>query len=260
MQEYTGADATFYDYCFTGLEGDVQFYVEEARTAGSPVLEIGCGTGRILLPIAQAGVPIVGLDRSTAMLKILRRKLGKLSPETQSRVELVEEDMRDFALGKQFDLITIPYRAFLHLLTSRAQRQALTCIRDHLSDTGRLIFNVFDPSHELIAARLAPLGAALHKDSEFIHPDSGRRVIVWFSGQYDPERQLLDAYFIFEELDNEGRVVAKTYSPLTLRYVYRYEMRYLLELCGYKVEALYGDFRRGPFRYGQEQIWVARKA
>ena len=260
MQEYTGADATFYDYCFIGLEGDVQFYVEEARTAGSPVLEIGCGTGRILLPIAQAGVPIVGLDRSTTMLKILRRKLGKLSPETQSRVELVEEDMRDFALGKHFNLITIPYRAFLHLLTSRAQRQALMCIRDHLSDTGRLIFNVFDPSHELIAARLAPLGAALHKDSEFIHPDSGRRVIVWFSGQYDPERQLLDAYFIFEELDNEGRVVAKTYSPLTLRYVYRYEMRYLLELCGYKVEALYGDFRRGPFRYGQEQIWVARKA
>jgi hypothetical protein len=82
---------------------------------------------------------------------------------------------------------------------------------------------------------------------------------MWFTGQYDPERQLLDGSFIFEELDEQGRMVAKTYSPLTLRYVYRYEMRYLLELCGYKVEALYGDFRRGPFRHGREQIWVARK-
>ena len=71
---------------------------------------------------------------------------------------------------------------------------------------------------------------------------------------------MLELYFIFEELEDGGRVVAKLYSPLTLRYVYRYEMRYLLELCGYKVEALYGDFQRGPFRYGGEQIWVARKS
>jgi SAM-dependent methyltransferase len=260
MMEYSGADATFYDYCFTGLEGDVQFYVEEARQCGSPVLEIGCGTGRILLPIVQAGSSIVGLDRSSTMLGILRRKLAKLEPETQQRVELVEEDMRSFSLGRQFDLITIPYRAFLHLLTSKAQRQALSCIREHLTDTGRLIFNIFDPSHELIAARLGPLGSALQKDSEFVHPDTGRRVIVWFSGQYDPERQLLDAYFIFEELDAKGKAISKAYSPLTLRYVYRYEMRYLLELCGYKVEALYGDFQRGSFRYGGEQIWVVRKA
>jgi SAM-dependent methyltransferase len=260
VNDYTGVDADFYDYCFLGLEGDVQFYVEEAKKAGSPVLEIGCGTGRILLPIAQAGVPIVGLDRSGAMLEILRRKLTKLSPDTQSRVELVEADMRDFSLGRQFDLITIPYRAFLHLLTSKAQRQALTCMREHLTDAGRLIFNIFDPSHELIAARLGPLGATLQKDSEFVHPDSGHRVIVWFTGQYDPEQQLLDAYFIFEELDNQGALIAKTYSPLTLRYIYRYEMRYLLELCGYKVEALYGDFHRGRFCYGGEQIWVVRKA
>lgn len=260
MKEYTGADATFYDYCFTGLEGDVQFYVEEARNSGSPVLEIGCGTGRILLPIAQAGVPIVGLDRSAKMLELLRCKLDKLGAETQNRVELVEEDMRDFSLGRKFTLITIPYRAFLHLLTSKAQRQTLACLREHLTDSGRLIFNIFDPSHELIAARLGPLGATLQKDSEFVHPDTGRRVIVWFSGQYDPEQQLLDAYFIFEELDSEGKLFAKTYSPLTLRYIYRYEMRYLLELCGYKMEALYGDFQRGPFRYGGEQIWVVRKA
>lgn len=260
MMEYSGADATFYDYCFTGLEGDVQFFVEEARKAETPVLEIGCGTGRILLPIAQSGVSVVGLDRSSAMLDILRRKLGKLDTDTQRRVELVEEDMRAFALGQKFDLITIPYRAFLHLLTSKAQRQALSCIREHLTDNGRLIFNIFDPSHELIAARLGPLGSALQKDSEFVHPDTSQRVVVWFTGQYDPEQQLLDAYFIFEELDAGGRTIAKTYSPLTLRYVYRYEMRYLLELCGYRVEALYGDFQRSSFRYGGEQIWVVRKS
>jgi hypothetical protein len=193
------------------------------------------------------------------MLASLQQKLAKLGADTQKRVELVEGDMRAFSLGRCFNLITIPYRAFLHLLTPKAQRQALECIREHLADDGRLIFNIFDPSHELIAARLGPLGATLQKDSEFVHPTTGHKIVVWFTGHYDPERQLLDAYFIFEELDNDGRMIAKTYRPLTLRYVYRYEMRYLLELSGYKVEALYGDFQRGPFRYGVEQIWVVRK-
>src|SRR5712692_1700110 len=149
--------------------------------------------------------------------------------------------------------------AYCNLLTLKDQRQALLCIREHLADEGRLVFNIFDPSLEIIAAHLGPLGSALKKDSEFIHPATGHRVIVWDTRQYDPEQQMLEQYFIFEELEDEGRLLVKTYSPLTLRYVYRYEMRYLLELCGYKVEALFGDFRRGPFRYGGEQVWVARK-
>jgi hypothetical protein len=162
-------------------------------------------------------------------------------------------------LGQRFNLVIIPYRAFLHLLTPKAQRQALTCIREHLTDDGRLIFNIFDPHLETIAAHLGPLGSAQKKDSEFIDPATGHQIIVWATGHYDPEQQILDQYFVFEELDGEGKVIAKTYCPLTLRYVHRYEMRYLLELCGYKVEALYGDFQRGRFRHGGEQIWVARK-
>jgi len=260
MKEYDRLDAAFYDYYSLGVEGDVQFYVEEARQSGSPVLEIGCGTGRILLPVAESGSSIVGLDRAPAMLAILRQKLSKYSAETQRRVELLEGDMRNFSLGRRFKLITIPYRAFLHLLTPKDQRQALTCIREHLSDEGRLVFNIFDPDLKIIAAHLEPLGSALKKDSEFVHPVTGQKIIVWDTRQYDPEQQLLEQYFIFEELDDEGRVVNKTYSSLRLRYVYRYEIRYLLELCGYKVETLYGDFRRGPFRYGGEQIWVARKS
>ncbi len=260
MKEYDRLDAAFYDYYSPGVEGDVQFYVEEAKKAGSSVLEVGCGTGRILLPIAESGIAIVGVDRAPAMLSLLRQKLAKYSPDTPSRVELIEGDMRNFSLGRRFKLVTIPYRAFLHLLTPKDQRQALLCIREHLADDGRLIFNIFDPNLELITARMGPLGSTLQKESEFVHPDTGHRVVVWFTGHIDPECQMLDAHFIFEELDDEGKVLAKTYSPLTLRYVYRYEMRYLLELCGYKVEALYGDFRRGPFRYGGEQVWVVRKS
>src|ERR1051325_2503402 len=201
MNDYTGDGVRFYDSCFPGLAGDVQFYVEEAQKAGSPVLELGCGTGRILLPIAEAGVSVVGLDLSPSMLEILRRKLARCSAETQARVQLVEGDMRTFSLEQRFNLAMIPYRAFLHLLTSKDQRQALTCIRDHLVENGRLVLNIFDPDLELIAAGMGPHGSAVRKDSECIDPETGRRTILWFTGQYDQERQLLDGAFIFEELD-----------------------------------------------------------
>jgi len=267
MKEYTQADdakilrgsmASLYDYFSTGLEGDVQFYVEEAIKAGSPVLELGCGTGRILIPVAEAGVNAFGLDNSPEMLAIAKQKVSRLDAETQQRIQLVKGDMRDFSLGQQFKLIMIPYRVFLHLLTPEDQRRALACIREHLADDGRLILNIFDPRLDIFTQHAGPLGASMKMNKEFVHPDTGRRFLVWDTRKHDMERQIIEMYFIFEELDDDGRVISKTYSPLTLRYAFRYEMQYLLELCGYRIEALYGDFRRGSFRYAGEQIWVAR--
>ena len=249
----------FYDYQSTGVKGDVESYVEEAQKAGSPVLELGCGTGRILIPVAQSGVGIVGLDLSPEMLSIAREKVSGLSNEIQQRIQLVEGDMRGFSLKRKFSLITIPFRAFLHLLTPEDQRQSLKCIREHLADDGRLILNIFDPRLDIIVSHMDHLGTAMKRLGEFIHPETGNRILVWDSRQYNPEDQTNEQYFIFEELDNGGKVISKTYSPLVLRFLYRYEMQYLLELCGYEIEALYGDFQRGPFRYGGEQIWVVRK-
>ena len=138
-------------------------------------------------------------------------------------------------------------------MTPADQRQALGCIRDHLADDGRLVFNIFDPRLEMIAAHLGKLGHALQKDSEFTHPETGRRMVAWATRHYDPAQQII------EELDANGRVIAKTYVSLAGRWVYWYEMQYLLELSGFAVEALYGSYERGPFRHGGEQIWVARR-
>ncbi len=257
--EYDRLDAEFYDTYATGIEGDVVFYLEEAKKAGAPVLELGCGTGRILIPIAQAGIDIVGLDRSTKMLSIANEKILDLPGETQRRIQLVEGDMRVFSLGQRFTLILIPYRAFLHLLTSEDQRLALRRIHEHLIDGGLLALNIFDPSISIIAAHMGSLGQSRKKIGEFSHPVTGNKVIQWDSRRYDLANQTIDEYFIFEEISDEGVVQSTTYSPLKLRFIYRYEMEYLLELSGFKIEALYGDFQRGPFQHGGEQVWLARK-
>lgn len=258
-EEYNRADAVFYDLYATGMAGDSRFYVEEATKAGSPVLELGCGTGRILIPIAQSGVEVVGLDRAQSMLAIAEDNIAGLGDAVQDRIELVEGDMRSFMLQRQFNLVMIPFRAFLHLMTPEDQRQALWRIRDHLVDGGRLVLNVFDPRHEFLAEEVRFPEPALRKHADFIRPDNGNRVVVWNSIRYDLTQQVINEDRIFDEMDADGNVVAKTYTVLNLRYMFRNEMQYLFELCGFEVEALYGDFNRGPFRYGGEQVWVARK-
>ncbi len=260
MREYDRADASFYDYYSLGIPGDVEFYVQEAQRAEGDVLELGCGTGRILIPMAEAGATVTGLDRSPDMLARARKRMAELPARTRRRIKFVQGDMRDFALKRRFKLIAIPYRAFLHLLTPEDERQALVNIREHLADDGRLIINNFDPRLDIIVAHAGPLGAALKKDDEFIHPETKRHVVVWDSRQYDPAEQTVDQLFIYEELDDEGHSLSRVFSTYTLRYLFRWEMQYLLELCGFEVEALYGDFKCGPFLSGREQIWVAKKS
>lgn len=255
MKTYGKALVDYYDLFFKGEDGDVAFYVEEAQKAGSPVLELGCGTGRILIPVAEAGVEITGLDASKEMLSSIRHKVSELGESVRSRIEIVEGDMTGFSLGGKFNLVMIPCRAFLHLMTPDEQRKALGCIWEHLADNGKLIVNVFDPRLDVLLDDPNAPGQI----EETIAPKSGNRVTMRCTAVHDPLRQVLEADFAFEEFDSEGKRISRVHAPLTLRWIYRWEMQYLLELCGFTVEALYGDFERGPFRYGEEQIWVASK-
>jgi SAM-dependent methyltransferase len=256
--DYQGERAVLYDHVATGVEGDVAFYVEEAMTSGSPVLELGCGTGRILVPVAENGVAIVGLDASADMLGIARAKLAACRADVRQRARLVRADMRDFELPERFRLVAIPYRAFLHNLDVEDQLRTLERAREHLTTDGRLILNMFDPSVRLLAAGRS--SRPLHDDKEIRHPRTGNRVVVREDFRYDLARQLVDGAFDYDELDAGGRVVRTTHAPLTLRYVFRYEMEHLLARAGFRVEALFGDFQRERFRPGGEQIWVARRA
>jgi ubiquinone/menaquinone biosynthesis C-methylase UbiE len=255
---YAGIGPGYYDLFSTGLAGDVPFYVAQARAAGSPVLEIACGTGRIAIPIAEAGCEIVGLELSPEMLAQFRAKLSALAPEVRERITLVQGDMRTFELARRFPLIIIPYRAFLHNKTVGDQQATLRRIHAHLQPGGRLVFNVFDPNLSLIVAHSGPLGQALTRTGEFTRPD-GHQVVVWEARQYEQTEQIVQVQWIYDELGDDGLVVSRAYANLSLRWVYRYEMEHLLALCGFEVEALYGDFEQGPFVAGQEQVWVARR-
>ena len=213
----------------------------------------------MLVRIAKAGVNVVGLDISPAMLAVADKKLDACRPEVRARVQLKEADMRAFDLGHRFALVMLPYRSLAHILTPKDQLSALRCLARHLADSGRLIFHVFDPNLPLMASHFGPMGSAPKMHCTFTHPDSGRTYVVWDNRTHDLERQLIEQFFIFDELDKTGQVVSRKYNRMTRRYTFRHEMEHLLALCGFEVEALYGDFAGGPYHHGREQVWIARK-
>src|SRR4029078_8312389 len=149
--EYEGLLALNYDALYGVMRdpsGDAAFYRQLAQEAGGPVLELGCGPGRVLLPIAALGIPCVGVDASPAILPVLR---GKNPPPN---LELVQASMETLDVGaRRFALVTCPFRAFQHLLTVDAQLAALANVRRHLAPGGGFAFDVFD-------TQLAWLGAA----------------------------------------------------------------------------------------------------
>ncbi len=253
MQAYL---ARYYDAYFVGVPGDVAYYVAAARRAGSPVLELGCGTGRVLLPMARAGLSVVGLDLSADLLARAEAARCRLPAAARRRVDLVQGDMREFQLAARFPLAIIAYRSFQHLLTPIDQVQALACIRDHLTPGGCLALNVFDPVLEI--ARDGVHGP-VRKDTDFLDPATGRLVTVYYQRQYLLDDQIMEQELVFEESDADGLTLSRTTTRLQLRYTGRFEMAYLLERAGFAVESLQGDFSGSPYAGHGEQVWVARR-
>lgn len=237
---------------------DVDFYVEFAREADGPVLEVGCGTGRILLPCARAGAAMVGLDVSAHMLAELRKKLSGETDEVRGRVRVVEADMRSFDLGERFSRIVLPFRSFQHMLTPVDQRAALRCLRAHLQPGGRMVLDLFNPSIPMLGD--PAWGRYPIVEPEFSMPD-GRKVTRSYRVlQRDYVNQVQHVEFILDVVHPDGRTEHRSES-FALRYLFRYEAEYLLECEGFTVEAIYGGYDRSPFgtTYPGELIVLASR-
>jgi SAM-dependent methyltransferase len=223
---------------------DIEFYVAEGRAAGGRVLELGCGTGRVLLPTARAGVEITGLDASANMLERCRSKLAAEPEEVRRRAGLVRGDLADFDLGRQFALITIPFRPFQHLLTVETQLGCLGAVRRHLAAGGRLIFDVF---HVHPASVNDPAWMKEKEEGPATALPDGRKVRrTTRIAAFHRSTQTNEVEFCWYITHPNGRQ-EETRWRVALRYYYRYEVEHLLARAGLRVAALYGDYDRSPF-------------
>jgi SAM-dependent methyltransferase len=236
------------------IAGDVAFYEGLARQAGGPVLEVACGTGRIALALAAAGLDVTGVDRSDGMLTTARRKVAELPASVRDRLTLVDQDMCELSLSRRFGFIFVAFRSFQHLLTIDLQKRSLAAMRHHLDRNGRLALHLFDPRLDLLVDDTSKLPK--HSGT---HPITGRRYVgEVLHTRLDHLAQIRRDLWRYREIGADGEVLAEDTREMALRWTYRWELHHLLELCGFMVEAEYSDFAGSAPVYGKELIVVAR--
>jgi ubiquinone/menaquinone biosynthesis C-methylase UbiE len=256
---YDSFIADYYDASplASGRTQDVAFYRDAAREYGDPVLELGCGTGRVTMALAEAGRRVIGLDISERMLERAIRKRAALRVEARERVHFVQGDMTQFQLGEKFRLVIIPFRAFHHLLEIREQIACLEAIKKHLAPKGRLIVDFFQTD----AARMHdPRYQQDRLIAEYDMDGAGRVKLFERVAAFHRAEQRNDAEMIFEVTHPNGSVERKVWS-WPVRYFFRYEVEHLLARCGFRTSALYGDFDKSSLRDDSpEMIFVAGAA
>jgi SAM-dependent methyltransferase len=250
--------AKYYDGAYGAMKDlvDTRFYCELARQYGGPVLEIGCGTGRILLAIARLGVEVHGVDNSAPMLATLKENLGREKPGTRDRVSLHGADMRDFRLGRRFPLVTIPFRPMQHMYTVTDQVRALTSAAAHLQGDGILAFDVFYPKFERLPLRLGEE----QLEAEW-SPEPGTVIRRFFrKDSFDKIRQSFTVTLIFR-VYGDGRLSSEERETLSMSYYTYPQLRALFLLAGLEPVAEYGSFAKTPLdNDSEEMIFLLRSA
>jgi SAM-dependent methyltransferase len=225
--------ARVYDPWSRSVTEDVSYYVELAREAGGPVVELGVGTGRIAVPVAVEGIRVIGVDSSRGMLDVCAERAELAG--VRDLLDLRLGDLRDPPVDERVSLVTCPFRAYLHLRSDEDRRRALRAAYDLLVPGGRLAFDVFAPGPEDIA----------DTNGRWLEREPG----IFERADWDMETRTLT-------LSVRGEEGATT---MALAWLSPDEWRTLIEEAGFEVEALYGWFDRRPFGGGEDSVWVARR-
>jgi ubiquinone/menaquinone biosynthesis C-methylase UbiE len=237
---------------------DIHFYIDRSRKANGRTLELGCGTGRVLIPIATSGYEITGLDLSPYMLEKCREKLNMQQEEVQQRVRLVEANMVNFNTEETYNLVTIPFRPFQHLISIEEQKGCLKSVYRHIDPNGLLILDVFRPYFPRLVSN--PEYMIEKEDApDTTLPDGRRLRRTSRTAGFHPELQYNDIELIYYVTHLDGKV-ERLVESFPMRYFFRYEMEHLLNICGFRVIDLYGDFDESEFGDDSpEMIFVAEK-
>ncbi|HML23298.1 MAG TPA: class I SAM-dependent methyltransferase [Aggregatilinea sp.] len=249
-KEHYARIADLYDM-FVTTGADVEFFIDEARRAGGDVLELMAGTGRLTLPLAEAGIPVTCVDFSPEMLRRLREKIDRRGLDA----EALEMDVRALDLGRQFAQIIIPFQAFPELTAEADQRQALERIHAHLAPGGTFICTLHNPT-----VRRASVDGQLHLAGSF--EDEDNQLFVWLLQTYNADSRLVDVLEFFEEYDSQGRMLEKRTSSLQFHLLEKAAFERLIAETGFEPVALYGDYTHAPFDEASSpfMIWVLRCA
>ena len=235
-----------YDLMFDALDFDLPFWLDVARGARGPVLEVGCGTGRVLLRLLAAGIDADGVDLSAPMLERLRHKAAAQGLRASVRTG----DMRGFAMPRRYARAICAFNGFAHCETIEDQLNALRCIREHLVPGGALVLHMSYPSASLW---IDPSGAPV-LELESKHPVTGNTLQLWDTRDKNVVGQFQRSEVEVREVDAKGRIVDSQRFETNQRWVYRHELELLLRLSGYTRWEILGGFAGEPLLRDDQQM------
>jgi SAM-dependent methyltransferase len=241
--------ATFYDDIYGDLTNDIPFYLNMLNDDPTiSVLELGCGTGRVTVPLSQEGPNVTGLDNSEHMLKKLRSKIC----ESSYQPTIIQADMIRFNLGKTFDLILIPYRGFQSLTTVKEQEICLKSINKSLKKNGRVIINLFPP----IRAMFDQKEDVNYLVKEVTNGRNSNKHTISHRTNFDQTNQIVHSS-INIVVSEFNQIKSSHWLSFDLRYLYLNEAAYLFQNNGFKILDLFGDYNGGSFNSSSEDmIWI----
>ncbi len=245
---------------------DVPFFLNETNKTRGPVLELMSGTGRVSLPLVEAGTRLTCVDNSPAMLAVLRDKLRRCG----LTASVHQMDVRELDLGQTFELILIPFHSFSEILTTADQQKTLAAIRRHLADSGRLICTLHNPLIRLkrVDGQLHLWGKFPLQQGGFPLEQNGDRpeqnggvLLLWGQEDYAVDRRTVNILEFFEEYDAHGAMRSRTLLEMAYCPLRKTEFEQLAQSAGFRVAALYGDYDYAEFREETSpfMVWVLER-
>lgn len=246
--------ARFYDDDYRHYQDDLELILDLADQTGDPILELGCGTGRVLQPLVAAGHTVTGVDISPALLNLARAKTRDMQHAT--RLTVHQADLRTFDLPDHtFAFAFCTSNTLMHLGTQTDQLAVLRNAHRHLRPGGFLLIDLFNPD----VARLHTVNGLMELADQWDDPNTGAQVIKWSVRTVDWADQIQDTLFIYEEILPDG-TTRRTACPFTIRFLWRGEAELLLQSAGFTVAEIWGDFDGAPYTTGSDHlILLARK-
>jgi len=250
----------YYDIAF-GISGEAEvgWYLNKARACGGPVLDLACGTGRLALLLAKEGFEVTAVDQSSGMLNQFKKKLKIQPAQISNRITIQNQSMSYFSLDTRFSTI-ICCDAFFHNLTVAEQMSCLDCVRAHLKAGGRFVFNLPNPTCDYILKCARSDGSDFEERGRYSNPDSSDILLVEQAQAGDTLNQTVTTTLRITRYDADGNEVERGESQWISRYLFRYEAIHLLYRCGFTVEQLVGDYKKGPVTEAGQLVFQVKLA
>lgn len=238
--------ARYYDLTHDQLTQDIPYILQLARQSEGPVLELGCGSGRLLIPLARAGHRVVGVDNSPAMLARARIRLQKLSSAQRMQVQLLSADMTNLNLtaeiGQSYQLALLPYNTAMHL-TPTQLTQTLKQVRTYLGENGRFFIDLANP----FIVSQTPNDRLLTLENVLIDPETNDTIVQMASNWLDEDAQTLHITWLYDATPNGKGSVLRTIVQVAYHYLYPHQLELALRDAGFRVASFCGDYDGTPF-------------